>query len=51
MPNAELSRRVEKLVGSPPLRDMARERREFREALLEADHLRICRWRRNRRRA
>jgi hypothetical protein len=35
--SAELSRRVEKVVGYPPLSDRdARERREFHEALLEA---------------
>ena len=38
MASAELSRRVEKVVGYPPLRDMgAGQRREFHEALLEAD--------------
>ena len=38
MASAELSRRVERVVGYPPLSDMdARERREFHEALLEAD--------------
>ena len=38
MPSAELSRRVEKLVDYPPLRDMGEDqRREFHEALLEAD--------------
>jgi hypothetical protein len=37
MPSAELSRRVEKVVGHPPLCDMDhRQRREFHEALLEA---------------
>jgi len=37
MASAELSRRVEKVVGYPPLRDMgAGQRREFHEALLEA---------------
>ena len=36
MANAELSRRVEKVVGYPPLREMgADQRREFHEALLE----------------
>jgi hypothetical protein len=38
MPNAELSRRVEKVVGYPPLSEMgADQRREFQEALLDAD--------------
>ena len=37
MANAELSRRVEKVVGYPPLREMgADQRREFHEELLEA---------------
>jgi hypothetical protein len=37
MASADLSRRVEKVVGYPPLSDMdARARREFHEALLEA---------------
>jgi hypothetical protein len=37
MPSAELSRRVEKVVGYPPLCDMDEDqRREFHEALLEA---------------
>jgi hypothetical protein len=37
MASAELSRRVEKLVGYPPLCDMGdAQRREFHEALLEA---------------
>jgi hypothetical protein len=37
MASAELSRRVEKVVGYPPLRDMgADQRREFHEALLDA---------------
>jgi hypothetical protein len=36
--SAELSRRVEKVVGYPPLCDMgAVQRREFQETLLEAD--------------
>jgi hypothetical protein len=36
--SAELSRRVEKVVGYPPLCDMGDlQRREFHEALLEAD--------------
>jgi hypothetical protein len=40
MASAELSRRVEKVVGYPPLCDMgADQRREFNEALLEADEL------------
>ena len=38
MASAELSRRVGKVVGYPPLRDMAADqRREFHEALLDAD--------------
>ena len=37
MPNAELNRRVEKVVGYPPLSELGdRQRREFHEALLEA---------------
>jgi hypothetical protein len=37
MASAELSRRVEKVVGYPPLSEMAAaQRREFHEALLEA---------------
>ena len=37
MANAELSRRVEKVVGHPPLVEMGdKQRREFREALLDA---------------
>jgi len=37
MASAELSRRVEKLVGYPPLSEMdAAQRREFHEALLDA---------------
>jgi hypothetical protein len=37
MASAELSRRVEKVVGYPPLCDMDDpQRREFHEALLEA---------------
>ena len=37
MASAELSRRVEKVVGYPPLSEMgADQRREFHEALLEA---------------
>jgi hypothetical protein len=36
--SAELSRRVEKVVGYPPLCEMdERQRREFHEALLDAD--------------
>ena len=36
--SAELSRRVEKLVGYPPLSEMGeQQRREFHEALLDAD--------------
>ena len=38
MASAELSRRVEKLVAYPPLVEMdADQRREFHEALLDAD--------------
>ena len=38
MPSAELSRRVEKVVGYPPLSEMSEaQRREFHEALLHAD--------------
>ena len=38
MASAELSRRVEKVVGSPPLSELsALQRRECHEALLEAD--------------
>jgi hypothetical protein len=38
MPSAELSRRVEKVVGYPPLCEMpADQRRGFHEALLDAD--------------
>ena len=38
MASAELSRRVEKVVGYPPLSEMDdRQRREFHEALLNAD--------------
>jgi hypothetical protein len=34
----KLSRRVEKVIGYPPLRDMGEfQRREFHEALLDAD--------------
>jgi hypothetical protein len=37
MASADLSRRVEKVVGYPPLVDMDdRQRREFHEALLDA---------------
>ena len=37
MASAELSRRVEKVVGYPPLSDMGElQRREFHEALLDA---------------
>jgi hypothetical protein len=37
MASAELSRRVEKVVGYPPLSDLSDlQRREFHEALLEA---------------
>jgi hypothetical protein len=38
MASADLSRRVEEVVGYPPLVEMsAEQRREFREALLDAD--------------
>jgi hypothetical protein len=38
MASAELSRRVEEVVGNPPLVEMsAEQRREFREALRDAD--------------
>jgi hypothetical protein len=38
MASAELSRRVEKVVGYPPLSEMGDlQRREFHEALLDAD--------------
>ena len=38
MASAELSRRVAKVVGYPPLCEIsADQRRDFREALLEAD--------------
>jgi hypothetical protein len=38
MASGEQSRRVEKVVGYPPLVEMDdRQRREFHEALLEAD--------------
>ena len=38
MANAELSRRVEKVVGYPPLVEMDdKQRRQFHEALLETD--------------
>jgi hypothetical protein len=38
MASAELSRRVERVVGYPPLSDMTDpQRREFHEALLDAD--------------
>jgi hypothetical protein len=38
MASAALSRRVAKVVGYPPLAEMSdRERREFHEALLDAD--------------
>jgi hypothetical protein len=41
MASAELSRRVEKVVGYPPLVEMdARQRREFHEALLTPERLR-----------
>ena len=38
MASAELSRRVEKIVGYPPLCELSdTQRQEFRETLLEAD--------------
>jgi hypothetical protein len=38
MASVELSRRVEKLVGYPPLCEMDKQqRREFQEAILDAD--------------
>jgi hypothetical protein len=38
MASAELSRRVEKAVGYPPLSEMSdAQRREFHEALLDTD--------------
>jgi hypothetical protein len=38
MASVELSRRVEKVVGYPPLSEIgADQRREFHEALLDAD--------------
>ena len=38
MASAALSRRVEKVVGNPPLCDMSDvQRREFHEALLDAE--------------
>jgi hypothetical protein len=41
MASAELSRRVEKVVGHPPLDEMGDlQRREFHEALLESGQLR-----------
>jgi hypothetical protein len=44
MASAELSRRVEKVVGYPPLSELGDlQRREFQEALLEAATSRICR--------
>jgi hypothetical protein len=43
MASADLSARVEKVVGYPPLVEMSeQQRREFHEALLEADSWRIC---------
>jgi hypothetical protein len=40
MARADLSRRVEKVVGHPPLSEMSElQRREFHEALLEAETL------------
>jgi hypothetical protein len=38
MATAELSRRVERIVGYPPLSELSNlQRREFHEALLDAD--------------
>jgi hypothetical protein len=38
MASAELSRRIGKVVGYPPLSEMSgQQRREFHEALLDAD--------------
>ena len=38
MASTELSRRVEKLVGSPPLSEMSDDqRRDFQESLFDAD--------------
>jgi hypothetical protein len=38
MPSVELSRRVERVVGCPPLSEMGElQRREFHEALLDAE--------------
>jgi hypothetical protein len=38
MPSPELSRRVERVVGYEPLSEMSeRQRREFQDALLDAD--------------
>jgi hypothetical protein len=43
MASAELSRRVEKLVGYPPLSDMSDlQRRDFQEALLDAGSFETC---------
>jgi hypothetical protein len=40
MPSAEPSRRVEKVVGYPPLAELSElQRGEFHEALLDADAL------------
>jgi hypothetical protein len=40
MASVELTRRVEKAVGCPPLIELStRQRRELREALLDADAL------------
>ena len=42
MASAELSRRVERVVGYPPLSDMAADRRrEFQQALLDAGIIRL----------
>jgi len=45
MASAELSRRVEKVVGYPPLCELSDlQRREFHEALLEAASFRGSGW-------
>ena len=45
MASAELSRRVRKVVGYPPLVEMSAEkRREFHMALLEADRFEDLPW-------
>jgi hypothetical protein len=43
MASAELSRRVEKAVGYPPLSELGNlQRREFHEALLKAASFEVC---------